>query len=124
MTTLGGGSNILPSDDGVPGLTLINQSHEIQVNPNGEVVADCGYVLQDLFLKTVQGGLGGLEFAVGIPGSLGGALVSNAGAYRSNISEFITSLEVVYQGERSWVEPSFMQFSYRDSILRKPNPPQ
>lgn len=124
LTILGHGSNILPSDAGVPGLTILNQAKRIAVARTGEVLADTGCAFQELFLKTAQAGLRGLEYAVGIPGTLGGALVSNAGAYRSNVSEFITRLEVVHQGERKWVEPSFLEFSYRDSILRRPNPPQ
>lgn len=123
-TVLGSGSNVLPSDKGVRGLVIINLANTIDVHPDGTVVADCGCAFQDLFLKTVQAGLKGLEFAVGIPGTLGGAFVSNAGAYRSNVSEFLVEIEVVFQGERRWVEPSFMEFSYRDSLLRRPNPPQ
>ncbi len=123
-TVLGSGSNMLPSDAGVPGLVLLDLADTIEIDKDGTVVADCGCSFQDLFLKTVQSGLRGLEFAVGIPGTLGGALVSNAGAYRSNVSEFMVGLEVVFEGKRQWVEPSFMQFSYRDSILRRPNPPQ
>ncbi|MBX3119287.1 MAG: UDP-N-acetylmuramate dehydrogenase [Fimbriimonadaceae bacterium] len=122
-TYLGSGSNILPSDAGVPGWVVINGARKIAVREDGEVLADAGCSFQELFLKTVQAGLKGLEFAVGIPGTLGGALVSNAGAYRSNVSEFLTDIEVVFEGKRQWVEPGFMQFSYRDSILRQPNPP-
>jgi UDP-N-acetylmuramate dehydrogenase len=54
---------------------------------------------------------------------VGGALVSNAGAYRSCVSDFLTEIEVVFEGKRQWVEPAFMEFSYRDSILRRPEPP-
>jgi UDP-N-acetylmuramate dehydrogenase len=123
-TVLGSGSNMLPSDAGIAGLVVLNLAAQIEVGTGGDVTADCGCSFQDLFLKTTQAGLRGLEFAVGIPGTLGGALVSNAGAYRSNVSEFLTSLEVVFEGKRQWVEPSFMQFSYRDSILRSTAPPQ
>ncbi|MBC8064325.1 MAG: UDP-N-acetylmuramate dehydrogenase [Chlorobia bacterium] len=123
-TILGWGSNMLPSDYGVPGLVIWNQSKRIAVARSGEVLADTGCAFQELFLKTAQAGLRGLEFAVGIPGSLGGALVSNAGAYRSNVSEFITRLEVVSDGERKWVSPDELEFSYRDSILRRSDPPK
>jgi len=119
LTILGWGSNVLPSEDGVPGLVVRNITHGLTIDDHGDVVADSGIALQDLFLQTVQRGWGGLEYAVGIPGSLGGALVSNAGAYRSSISEFITELEMVIEGERRWVNPSYMQFAYRDSILRQ-----
>lgn len=121
---LGWGSNILPSDDGVPGLVILNNARRIAVARTGEVLADSGCGFQELFLKTAQAGLKGMEFAVGIPGTVGGALVSNAGAYRSCISEFLTGIEIVFEGERKWVEPSFMEFSYRDSLLRRANPPQ
>jgi len=124
LTVIGGGSNILPSDDGVPGLVVLNQARRISVARTGEVLADTGCAFQEVFLKTAQAGLRGLEFAVGIPGTLGGALVSNAGAYRSNVSDFLTRLEIVHNGELKWVEPSFLEFSYRDSSLRRPSPPK
>src|SRR6185295_6234867 len=115
---------MLPADKGVPGLVLHNLARRIAVAKSGEVIADTGCGFQELFLKTAQAGLHGLEFAVGIPGTLGGALVSNAGAYRSAVSEFLTGLEIVQGGERKWVEPEWMHFSYRDSVLRRPNAPQ
>ncbi|MBS1715901.1 MAG: UDP-N-acetylmuramate dehydrogenase [Armatimonadetes bacterium] len=122
-TVIGAGSNVLPSDRGVPGLVVVNRTTSLTVEADGLVTADTGCSFQELFLKTAQASLAGLEFAVGIPGSVGGALVSNAGAYRSNISEFLTDIEVVFEGRRRWVEPAFLQFSYRDSLLRRPSPP-
>jgi UDP-N-acetylmuramate dehydrogenase len=122
---LGSGSNVLPSDDGVPGRVVVNEASRIEIDrTRGTVIADSGCWFQELFLKTAQAGLGGLEFAVGIPGTVGGALVSNAGAYRSNVSEFLREIEIVEGGERRWEDPAWMQFSYRDSILRRPHPPQ
>lgn len=124
LTVLGSGSNMLPSDAGVPGLVVLNEARKISVDPGGEVLAETGCQFQELFLKTAQANLTGLQFAVGIPGTLGGALVSNAGAYRSDISALVTEVEIVHDGVRKWVEPGYLQFSYRDSILRKPDPPQ
>lgn len=124
LTVLGWGSNVLPSDAGVPGLVIVNVAERIAIDrETGEVVADAGCGFQDLFLKTAQAGLRGMEYAVGIPGTLGGAIVSNAGAYRSNVSEFLTELEVIEAGERKWLRPEAMGFSYRDSILRRADPP-
>ncbi len=123
QTILGWGSNVLPSDLGVSGLVTVNGARSIQVNQSGLVEADCGAAFQDLFLKTAQAGLGGFEFAVGIPGTVGGALVSNAGAYRNQVSAFLTEIEVVENGVREWRSPEFMKFSYRDSLLREVNPP-
>lgn len=123
-TVLGWGSNILPSDAGVPGFVLLNLASEIQLREDGLVEVDAGTGFQDLWLKTAQANRAGLEFAVGIPGTVGGALVSNAGAYRSNVSEFLTELEVVREGRREWVSPGVMEFAYRDSVLRRPDAPQ
>lgn len=123
MTILGWGSNVLPSDRGVPGLVLHNRCAGIEVTSDGEVVAETGCSFQMLFLKTAQAGLSGLEFAVGIPGTLGGALVSNAGAYRNSIAPWIREIEVVQGGVRKWLDPAFMKFAYRNSILRAPDPP-
>ena len=122
LTPLGFGSNILPSDDGVSGMVVINAASKITIDDEGLMTCDTGTAFQDIFLKAAQHGYGGLEFAVGIPGSVGGALVSNAGAYRSDISEFMVSLEITFEGKTEWVDPSWMKFSYRDSVLRKVDP--
>lgn len=119
LTVLGWGSNVLPSDDGVPGWVIWNQAEQIEFLGGGEIVAETGCGFQSLFLACAKRGVGGLEFAVGIPGSLGGALVSNAGAYRSDVKEFLTSLEVVDGGTRKWVEPEWLGLTYRDSLLRR-----
>jgi len=118
ISVLGWGSNMLPSDDGVPGIVIRNLARTFQDDGAGSVWVETGFGYQDLFLKTVQLGYRGLEFAVGIPGSIGGALVSNAGAYRSNISEFVRELDVVWNGKREVVGADWMGFKYRDSVLR------
>jgi UDP-N-acetylmuramate dehydrogenase len=119
---LGSGSNVLASDHGFNGLVIINACRKIHLEDE-EPWAETGCLFQDLFLSAAQRALAGLEFAVGIPGTLGGALVSNAGAYRSAISEFLTEIEVIENGERKWVKPEYLQFDYRNSILRQPHPP-
>jgi len=123
MTVLGWGSNVLPSDHGVAGLAILNRSAVIDVRDDGTLDVDTGASFQELFIKSAQAGLGGFEYAVGIPGTVGGALVSNAGAYRSQISEFLVELDVVDRGARNRIDPSAMEFAYRDSILRRPAPP-
>lgn len=119
LTVLGHGSNVLPSDAGVRGTVLVNRSRRLTIENDGTVTAESGIALQDLFLKTVQHGLTGLEFAVGIPGTLGGALASNAGAYRSSIGSFVAAVEVVEGGHVRWEPAEFLRFSYRHSILRE-----
>lgn len=120
---LGSGSNILPSDKGYDGLVLVNHCAKMQFR-DGESEAECGAWFQDVFLRSAQAGFGGLEFAVGIPGTLGGALVSNAGAYQSCIGDFLTGVQIVRDGKRRWEEPAYLEFQYRDSILRRQDAPE
>ena len=114
---LGEGSNVCISDSGIPGLTIRNSCRAVEMGKTTFV--ECGCNLMRLFLLSMRSSLSGLEFAVGIPGTVGGALVSNAGAYRANICDLVRRVEVVEHGERSWVEPVWMEFSYRDSRLRR-----
>ena len=119
---LGSGSNILPSDKGYDGLVLVNHCRKMRFSAE-ESYAECGCWFQDVSMRAAQAGLSGLEFAVGIPGTLGGALVSNAGAYQSSIGDFLTKVEIVRDGVRRWEDPPYLEFQYRDSILRRPEPP-
>ena len=114
---LGEGSNVCITDSGIPGLTIRNACRGVDIGPT--TLAECGCNFMRLFLLTMRSSLSGLEFAVGIPGTVGGALVSNAGAYRSNICDLVRRVEVVEAGERRWVGPEWMEFSYRDSRLRR-----
>jgi UDP-N-acetylmuramate dehydrogenase len=115
---LGGGSNVCISDRGVRGLVLHNDCRHCEIGLTTRV--DCGYSFMQLFLDSARESLSGLEFAVGIPGTVGGALVSNAGAYRQNICDIITEIDVVEGGQRQSVDSEWMGFSYRDSRLRQP----
>ncbi len=118
---LGGGSNVCISDRGVRGLVLHNLCQSCKI---GEVTrVDAGYPFMKLFQGALRASLSGLEFAVGIPGTVGGALVSNAGAYRQNICDLVTEIDVVEEGERKTVGPEWMEFSYRDSRLRRSRAP-
>jgi UDP-N-acetylmuramate dehydrogenase len=114
---LGDGSNVCVSDAGVRGLVIRNACQKAEIGTLTR--ADCGHNFMRLFVRTMQAGLSGLQWAVGIPGTLGGALVSNAGAYRGNICDIVEAVEVVEKGERKWVPPDWMEFSYRDSRLRR-----
>src|SRR5579871_4299056 len=79
---LGEGSNVCVSDRGVRGMVVRNACQTAEIGPLSRV--DAGHNFMRLFVRTMQAGLAGLEWAVGIPGTVGGALVSNAGAYRGN----------------------------------------
>ncbi len=114
---IGEGSNICVSDLGIRGLTIVNRSSQAKICTNTEV--DAGFNFMRLSVQTMQMGLMGLEWAVGIPGTIGGALVSNAGAYGGNIADIVENIEIVESGIRKTVEPAWMEFSYRDSRLRR-----
>jgi len=114
---LAGGSNLCISDRGIPGLVIHNCAADCRLGPTTRAAS--GHSLMALVLKTATAGLSGLEFAVGIPGSVGGALVSNAGAYRRSIAPLIAELTIASEGHVRSVRPEWMEFGYRDSRLRR-----
>ena len=114
---IGHGSNLLMSDAGYDGLVIQNRCKGCTVGE--ETVAESGVSFGSLFLQTARAGFGGLEWAIGIPGTVGGALVSNAGAYRGNIGPLVRSVRVFADGQDQTVGPEWMEFSYRDSRLRR-----
>lgn len=120
---LGNGSNVLVSDLGVRGavLRLGGEFKRIEWREkNGEVLVAVGaaYPIARLVREVARRGYGGLEFAEGIPGSVGGALVMNAGAYGSQIEKVVDRIEgVTHGGEQIRFSREDMVFSYRDSHL-------
>ncbi|MGI4790259.1 MAG: UDP-N-acetylmuramate dehydrogenase [Janthinobacterium lividum] len=114
---IGHGSNLLMSDAGYDGLVIQNRCKGCMVGD--ETRAESGVSFGSLFLQTARAGYGGLEWAIGIPGTVGGALVSNAGAYRGNIGPLVSSVRVFDDGQDQTVGPEWMEFSYRDSRLRR-----
>ena len=114
---VGHGSNLLMSDLGYDGLVIQNRCKGCVVGD--ETRAESGVSFGSLFLQTARAGYGGLEWAIGIPGTVGGALVSNAGAYRGNIGPLVSSVRVFSDDCDQTVGPEWMEFSYRDSRLRR-----
>jgi UDP-N-acetylmuramate dehydrogenase len=114
---VGHGSNLLMSDEGYPGLVIQNRCKGVRIGD--QTYAESGVSFGSLFLLTAREGYSGLEWAIGIPGTLGGALVSNAGAYRGNIGPLVRSVRVFADGVDQVVGPEWMEFSYRDSRLRR-----
>ncbi|MDE2126942.1 MAG: UDP-N-acetylmuramate dehydrogenase [Armatimonadetes bacterium] len=114
---LGEGTNICVSDRGVRGLVIHNRCHSLDLGRRCTV--ETGHNLMRLFLLAMRAELSGLEYAVGIPGSVGGALASNAGAYQAQICDLVEEVEVVDEGLRQWRPAAWMEFRYRDSRLRR-----
>ncbi len=90
FAALGGGSNTLVSDQGFPGLIIQLASQRCEVSVDGEIDADAGVTLSRVIRAAIGKGFGGLEFAVGIPGSFGGALAGNAGTGGVGVAELAT----------------------------------
>jgi UDP-N-acetylmuramate dehydrogenase len=114
---IGHGSNLLMSDRGYDGLVIQNRCKGTRIGD--PTYAESGVSFGSLFHQTARAGYGGLEWAIGIPGTVGGALVSNAGAYRGNIGPLVRSVRVFVEGSDQTVGPEWMEFSYRDSRLRR-----
>ena len=117
---IGKGSNLLVADEGLDRL-VINTSamDEMTLTENaGEITAGAGISLAKLATLACREGLTGLEFAHGIPGTLGGAVCMNAGAYDGEMKQVITAVSVYFPGEGVRVlSGEEMDFSYRHSLL-------
>jgi UDP-N-acetylmuramate dehydrogenase len=117
---LGGGSNLLVSDEGFRGLVIRNAIETIEFDGTAAHVG-CGADFLELIYQCRDRELSGLEFAAGIPGSVGGALYGNAGCYGEDIGTFtIECTHVALDGSGVETRPaSWYQFAYRDSRLKR-----
>jgi UDP-N-acetylmuramate dehydrogenase len=121
VTLLGAGSNLLVSDRGLPGLVIgTRHLRHTHFDPEiGQVTVAAGEPLPRLAWQVAQLGWQGLEWAVGIPGSVGGAVVMNAGAHKSCIADILVSAQVLSpSGILETLTPKQLGYSYRTSILQ------
>ncbi len=118
---IGNGTNLLISDEGYEGVMLHVGSGLGSIEVLGEkIVAGAGALLSQVAQKAKQASLTGLEFASGIPGSVGGAVMMNAGAYDGEMKDVIESVKVISSdGEILELDNDTMEFGYRSSILQK-----
>ena len=115
---IGGGTNLIVSDDGFRGMVLRYRGEELRAS--GEcVTAEAGAVLQDLVDFTIERGLKGLETLAGIPGSVGAAVYGNAGAYGHSISERVRAVRFFDGHEVRTFDNAACEFAYRESIFKK-----
>ena len=119
ITLLGKGSNVLVSDSGIEGIVLkLAESPEIEILPDNTICCNAGMSLTALCLAAAENELSGLEFAYGIPGSVGGAVFMNAGAYGGEIKDVIISATALVNGEIKEFCADDMALSYRTSIFK------
>lgn len=119
---LGRGSNLLVSDNGFQGLALSlgGDLKRFRAWPNGSVVVG-GAVLMPVLSRYCSGeGLTGLEWAVGVPGTVGGSVRMNAGCYGSDMSKILVDADIVdlYEGKKTTLTSKHFQFRYRNSNLK------
>jgi len=118
---LGGGSNVLISDAGVRGLVILNHCRQITLADDDLVTAESGASLAGLARRAIHHGLAGLEWAVSVPGTVGGAVVGNAGAHGGCIADNLLSAQVLDgKGELAVWPASDFAYAYRFSRLKRP----
>lgn len=122
FTCLGAGSNLLVSDRGIDGLVInTRQWKQCQFDrENQTITVGAGYPLPKLAWQVAKKGWQGLEWAVGIPGTIGGAVVMNAGAHQGCIADVVTSALIAYpDGKVTRLSKQELGYAYRTSILQQ-----
>lgn len=118
---MGNGTNLLVRDKGIRGVVIKLADKFNSINVDGEVIkAEAGALLSKIAIVALNNELTGMEFASGIPGSIGGATVMNAGAYSGEMKDIVIKTEFIDKaGEITCVEGSAHEFDYRTSVMQK-----
>lgn len=121
FTVLGNGSNVLVLDGGIRGVVIKFDANLAQLRREGDcVIAGAGALLKDVSAFAAACGLTGLEFAIGIPGSIGGAVFMNAGAYDGEICGVVTAVTAVTgNGGVARFAKDALEFGYRHSVFQE-----
>lgn len=116
---LGGGANLLIRDMGIRGLVIENRANAVHFE-GSRVIAESGAVTPRLAKQCAQRGLSGLEWAIGIPGTIGGATVNNAGAYGQSMADCLSRAELIdSEGRHDWHSVDWFEYTYRSSKLKQ-----
>lgn len=117
---IGNGTNLLVADKGIRGVVIqiYKEFGDIRVTSN-KIEAGSGALLSAIAYEAIQNGLTGMEFAAGIPGTLGGALCMNAGAYGGEMKDIADSVTVYHNGGIKTYENNELGFAYRTSLIQK-----
>ena len=114
---IGGGSNLLVSDEGFDGVVIINRVTGVKLTDN-KIFVKSGTFLSQLVIFSVKNNFTGMEQLMGIPGTVGGGIYGNAGAYGKSTSEFLEKVKVTDGIKTYWVSKDDLTFSYRDSNFK------
>ena len=118
---LGGGSNVLVSDKGVRGVVVLNRAKEVRFESGDQPTVWCeaGVIFSNLANRCASKGMAGLEWAATVPGTIGGAVYGNAGAFGGDISENLIWAELLMKNGREKFSVEQMGYGYRTSILKR-----
>lgn len=118
---LGGGTNVLVSDKGVRGVVVLNRAKAVRFEKGDrpKVWGEAGVVFANLARRAAAQGLSGLEWAAAVPGTLGGAIYGNAGAFGGDMSDNLIQAEVLTVGGREVWPVEQLEFGYRTSLLKR-----
>ncbi len=120
---LGGGSNVLVAQGGVSGLVILNRARKVTFRHSGLGVVctvESGMNLSSLARQCIAKGLAGLEWAIGIPGTVGGAVVGNAGAHGGDMNDTLLAATIWEPGRGARIYSNEeMVYSYRESVLKQ-----
>lgn len=117
---IGKGSNLLVSDDDYDGMVIcLDRYFNEVIFEKNKVSVYAGQSIIYLAHEAMKRGLSGLEFASGIPGTVGGACFMNAGAYKSEMKDVVEAVWVLKEGNCVWMSVEECEFSYRNSIFKR-----
>jgi len=116
-TIIGGGSNMVVNDAGVKGLVVRLVTQNVMIDGT-KVTAEAGAATGVVAIKAVGAGLTGIEWAVGIPGSIGGAVRGNAGSFGGEMKDVVSSVKVAVDGEVKEMTRDECKFNYRNSVFK------
>ena len=121
FTLLGGGSNVLVSDRGIRGVVVLNRAKGVKFNTGDQpsVTVESGVVFSNLANRCASKGLGGLEWAATVPGTVGGAVYGNAGAFGGDVAGNLISTELLTENEKVTFTVEQMGYGYRTSVLKR-----
>lgn len=119
---LGQGTNILVSDEGIRGavIKLGQKLGNVNLTHDGNLEVEAGSLISKVISFMLERNLGGLEFMIGIPGTIGGAVIGNAGAWRKSIGDFVEKVVVIDENlQERLLEKKDLFFSYRMSNIKR-----
>lgn len=120
LAVFGGGTNILFADEGFPGLIVKMAMRKVVIN-GSEIIAEAGALSALTARQSAEAGLTGFEWAASLPGTIGGAVRGNAGAFGGEMKDSVSRVDILREGSVVSLSNEEMKFGYRDSTIKHSN---